>query len=261
MCKPIASAFEKIINGNNNVGNGVATPQVSAPVAPAAPDPAEVERQRQADLARAEQERQAAERAAEAERQRQAELARQARISSGRTKIDEAFAPFDDGYYNNVSQSYNQFATDDLNRQYQGQLGNLISTLARNSGLAGAARTRGIDALREQYDTAIRGIPERGQQIAESLRSGVASAKSELYGANDQDPGVDSIASTASSRAGQLKQTNFSPIAQLMIDPSQFMGRAAAGAGAAAAGQGGGSKAPALFSSTRQARGGGYTVA
>lgn len=262
MCDPV-TATAVVVGGyaaKELLDDGGGGGGQAAPAAPAEPqvDPAEAERQRQAEEARKAEERAAAERAAEAERQRVAEEQRVSRINTGRTKIDDAFAPFDSSFYNNVSQSYNDFASDDLNQQYQTQLSGLISALTRSGGLNTAARSRGIDALRDQYDTARSQIGTKGQEYANSIQSSVSSAKDALYGQNAGDPGLDTIGSSATAKASELQATpKFSPIAQLMIDPTQFM---ASRPGTVATGSGGGSKTPALFSANRQARGGGYTV-
>lgn len=248
MCAPvITNLIDDLVGGGGGGGGQTAAAAPAAPAAPAV-DPAEEARKR-------EEEKAAAERAAEAERQRIAAEQKAARISQGRTSIDDAFSPFDTSFYNNVSQSYNDFATNNLNQQYQSQLGSLISSLARTGSLNSAARSRGIDALRSQYDDAMNKLPSKGDEIISSLRTNVDSAKSGLYSQNDADPGVDSIASTAKAKAGELKNTSFSPLATLMIDPSQF----AVGRGSVVGGSGGSSN-PALFSQIRQSRGGGYTV-
>lgn len=252
MCAPVIQSVVDLVTGGGDSGGG-GSPAAAAPAAPAAPavDPAEEARKR-------EEEKAAAERAAEAERQRIAAEQKAARISQGRTSIDDAFAPFDTSFYNNVSQSYNDYATNNLNQQYQGQLGSLISSLARTGGLNSAARTRGVEALRSQYDDAMSKLPTKADEVISSLRSGVDSAKTGLYSQNDADPGVDSIASTAKAKATELQTNkNFSPLATLMIDPTQF----ATGRGSVVGSSMGGSSNPALFSQIRQSRGGGYTVA
>lgn len=258
MCAPIIENTLKGIGdvlGLGGSSSGSAAPQ-AAPAAPQV-DPAEVERQRQAEEARQAEERAAAERAAEAERQRIAAEQRANRLSQGRTSIDDAFSPFNTSFYNNVSQSYNDFATDDLNKQYQSQLSGLISALTRSGGLSSAARTRGIDALKTQYDNAMGQIGSRGQTYSDNVASSVSNAKNALYGQNDTDPGVDTIASSASIKARELSSMpSFSPIAHLMIDPNAFV----ANRGGTLAAKAGGSASPALFSQNRQARGGGYNV-
>lgn len=258
MCAPIIENTVKGLAETLGLTSSSSSAAPAAP-APAAPqvDPAEAERQRQADQARQEEERAAAERAAEAERQRVAAEQRANRLSQGRTSIDDAFSPFNTGFYNNVSQSYNDFATDDLNKQYQTQLSGLISALSRSGGLNSAARTRGIDALKGQYDSAISQIGSRGQTYSDDVASSVSSAKNALYGQNDADPGVDAIASSASAKAKELSaMPSFSSIAHLMIDPNAFV----ANRGGTLAAKAGGAASPALFSQNRQARGGGYNV-
>jgi hypothetical protein len=261
MCDPVSAvvavvAASQLLDDGGGGGGGSA----AAPAAPAV-DPAEAERKKAEEKAAAEakaaEERAAAERAAEAERQRVAAEQKAARLSAGRSSIDDAFGPFDTSYYNNVSQSYNDFATDNLNKQYQSQLGNLISTLARSGTLNTAARTRGVDDLRTQYDSAMANLPSASSNLVSALRSNVDSAKTGLYSTNDTDPGVDSIKTSAIAKASDLKQTNFSPLATLMIDPSQYAVGRGSVAGAAKAG---GAASPALFSQARQSRGGGYTV-
>lgn len=260
MCDPVAVVAAVVAANvlNDSGGGGGGGGSSAAPAAPATPvDPAEAERQRQAEEARKAEEKAAADRAAEAERQRIAAEQRAARVSQGRTTIDDAFKPFDSSFYNNVTKSYNDFATDDLNKQYQSQLSGLISALSRTGGLNSAARTRGIDALKGQYDDAIGQISSRGKTYSDSVASSVTNAKEALYGQNDTDPGIDTITSSASAKAKELSSMpSFSPIAHLMIDPNAF----AANRGGTLGAKAGGAASPALFSQTRQSRGGGYTV-
>ncbi len=239
----------------------------SSPAPAAAPevDPAEVERQR---LARETADREASERAAEerrqqaeAERVRVAAEQRAGRIGAGKKSIADAFSPYDqDSFYNNAATGYNDFQSQDINTQYQQQLGNLISSLARTGRLNTASRTRGVDALRGQYEDAMGRVPNAGKQYSDSLRTNINDSRNALYLQNEQDPGVDLISSTATSKAGEFAApTGYSRLASLMIDPSQF---ALSRGNVIAAGKGGGAAAtPALFSQTRQARGGGFSVA
>ena len=253
MCSPsISSLWQSASDDNSSAAQG------------SAPDPAEIERQRSEKEA-ADQE--AFERAAEARRQQaEAEIVRVAaeqrtgRIGAGKKSIADAFSPYDqDSFYNNAATSYNDFQSQDINTQYQEQLGNLISTLARTGGLNTAARNRGVDALRGQYDDAMGQVPAAGQQYSDSLRTNINDSRNALYAQNDQDPGVDSISSTATSKAGEFAApTGYSRLANLMIDPSQF---AQSRVNGIAPGSGGGAAAPALFNQIRQARGGGFSVA
>lgn len=231
----------------------------------AAPDPAEVERQRvakqMADQEAAERAAEESRQQAEAERVRVAAEQRAGRIGAGKKSIADAFSPYDqDSFYNNATSGYNDFQSQDINSQYQQQLGNLISSLARTGGLNTAARTRGVDALRGQYDDAMGRVPDAGKQYTDTLRTNINDSRNALYSQNDQDPGVDSISSTATSKAGEFAApTGYSRLANLMIDPSQF---ATNRGGVIAAGKGGGAAAtPALFNQTRQARSGGFSVA
>lgn len=205
------------------------------------------------EAARVEAENRAVEEAAAA-----AERARQERIAQGRTSIDDSFSQFNDDYFSGIDRQAEQFARSDLDQQYKSQLGNLISTLARTGNIRSASRSRGIDSLRDQYQTALGQVDAYGDKYADTARSSVMSSRDALYGMNDgSDP--DAVARSASDKASELRSGgggSFSRLATLMIDPTQFM----ASKPGAVAGSGGGAGNPALFNQSRQARGGGYTV-
>jgi hypothetical protein len=251
MCSPsiVSSLWQSASDENSSAAQG------------SAPDPAEIERQRfQKEAA----DQEAFERDAEARRQQADRVAaeqRTGRIGAGKKSIADAFSPYDqDSFYNNAATGYNDFQSQDINTQYQQQLGNLISTLARTGGLNTSARNRGVEALRGQYDDAMRQVPAAGQQYSDSLRTNINDSRNALYSQNDQDPGVDSISSAATSKAAEFAApTGYSRLANLMIDPSQF---AESRVNGIAPGSGGGASAtPALFNQIRQARGGGFSVA
>jgi hypothetical protein len=204
------------------------------------------------EIARANAEQKAVEEAAA-----RAEQERQARVAQGRTSIDDAFASFNDNYFSGIDKQAEQYARSDLDKQYQSQLGNLISTLARTGNIRSATRTRGIDALRDQYQSALGQVDAYGDNYADTARNSVQSSRNELYGMNDGS-NPDAIATSASEKANALRSGGggFSRLATLMIDPTQFMNSKP---GAVAA-SGGGAGNPALFNQSRQSRGGGYTV-
>ncbi len=159
--------------------------------------------------------------AAEAERQRQEELARQGRITEGAGKIDEAFGQFGDDFYNQRKQAYIDYATPELDSQYQDSMRSLVAALSRTGNLNSSTRAERMARLNEQYNQRKLDITNTGLDYANQARNAVDSARGELLTQNSSlaDPNV--ISGNASARAASLAQMpSFSPLGQLLADVS-----------------------------------------
>jgi hypothetical protein len=128
----------------------------------------------------------AAARQAEADRQamRKQEEERQANIRAGQGKIDEAFAQFDQPYYDKYKTDYTGFYTPQVENQYGIARDKLIATLAGKGTLdstVGANKFAQLDKTRADTETDI------GNQAADAsndLKKRVEDTKSNLYSIN-----------------------------------------------------------------------------
>jgi hypothetical protein len=185
------------------------------------------EQQRQADaILRAQQE--------EAERVRQAEIRRQANIAEGQDIISSAFSQFDDGFFGNRSQSYIDYATPQLDQQYNDAMQSLVRSLARGGNLNSSLRAQSMADLQRQRDQGMLTIAEQGNRYANDARSAIEASRSNLItqNANLADPGV--IRSLADSQVASLSASqNFTPLQSLISALSRQSGTSATGAPAA----------------------------
>jgi hypothetical protein len=193
--------------------------------------------------------------AAEAEAARVAEEKRLSDIAAGRTAIEDNFGQFNDPYYQGIEDSFTNFQMDDLNAKYGKALGTLISELSRTGQLRGATRNRGIDALKQSYDSNKGLISDAASQLSSDQRARVGAAQEALYSSNEATPGSGITSSAARAQELMASTPNqFTKLANILIDPNNFANVAGTKA------SGGGSAAPALFSQERSARSGGYVV-
>lgn len=178
-------------------------------------------------LAQEAENRRIAEAQAEAERLRQAEERRQANIAQGQQEIASAFGQFDDNFFNQRAQSYLDFATPQLDRQFQDQVRQLTASLARTGNLNSSLRGDLMGQLQREYDTSRLSLAEQARGFADQARSGVTTAKSRLMESNAQlaDPGT--IRNSAMAEAQGLRANpQFAQLGQLLSDLSANVGPA-----------------------------------
>ncbi len=122
---------------------------------------------------------------AEAERQRQAMLAaentRQGNIKAGNSAIDNAFAQFNDDYFNKASNSYAGAQLPELNNQLTQARGDLTAQLAERGTLESSIGAHRFGQLEERAGNARAGIGNAATDFANGLRSNVDTAKNKLY--------------------------------------------------------------------------------
>lgn len=166
-----------------------------------------------------------AEAQAEADRLRQAEERRQANIAEGQQEISGAFGQFDDNFFNQRAQSFLDFATPQLDRQYQDQMRQLTASLARTGNLNSSVRGDLMGQLQREYDTGKLGIADQARGFSDQARSGVSSAQARLMESNAQlaDPGT--IRNSAMAEAqGLSANPQFANLGQLLSNLSANVG-------------------------------------
>ena len=115
---------------------------------------------------------------------RRAEEERQARIRAGDAKITDQFKGFDDAFYDNRRNAYLDFAKPQVTDQYEDAFKQLTLALADSNLLnsSAAARRRG-DLLKKKGEYE-RQIGSKANEYANTARSQVESAKSDLRSQN-----------------------------------------------------------------------------
>lgn len=147
--------------------------------------------------------------------------ARAARIASGKQQIDQAFGGFDDGFFNQIKQSYIDYAQPQLDDQYADQKKNIIYALARKGTLNSSMSGDQMARLDKQYATNQTTIQGAGGDYANSARRDVIANKNDV---TNQliSTGDDSAAGTAafSTAKAIAAPPSFSPLGALFSNVS-----------------------------------------
>jgi G:T/U-mismatch repair DNA glycosylase len=162
---------------------------------------------------------------AEAERMREAENRRQANISEGQGIISSAFGQFDDGFFGNRSQSYIDYATPQLDRQYNDAMQSLVRSLARGGNLNSSLRAQSMADLQRQRDKGMLTIADQANRYANDSRSAIEASRSNLISqnANLADPGA--VRALTDSQVSSLSAgQNYSPLQTLISALSRSSG-------------------------------------
>lgn len=153
---------------------------------------------------------------------RRAEEERQARIRAGDAKITDQFKGFDDAFYDNRRNAYLDFAKPQVTDQYEDAFKQLTLALADSNLLnsSAAARRRG-DLLKKkgEYERQIGG---KANEYANTARSQVESAKSDLRSQNMNIANPTLVAANAAQRARSLNEIPvFDPLVNLFAGAAE----------------------------------------
>jgi predicted RNA-binding Zn ribbon-like protein len=164
---------------------------------------------------------------AEAERIREAEQRRQQNITQGQSEIAGAFGQFNDDFYGQRAQAYQNFATPQLERQYQDQMKQLTAALARSGNLNSSLRGDLMGQLQRQFDQGKLTIADTSRGYADQAKSSVEQARARLMESNMSlaDPGVIRNSATAEAQ-GLMANPQFANLGQLLSNLSANVGSA-----------------------------------
>ena len=158
----------------------------------------------------------------EYEQQRAEEAARQARIKSGMENINNAFAGYDDAFYNERAADYMNYAKPEIQDQYVDAMKDLTRALARSGNLNSSLAAQRRADLLEKRNKAEVDAARRGQGYANDTRAALANVKSNLIQQNNAlaDPTlIAAMAANQSQAASALP--DYSPIGQLFAGATQ----------------------------------------
>lgn len=158
----------------------------------------------------------------EYEQQRAEEAARQARIKSGMENINNAFAGYDDAFYNERATDYMNYAKPEIEDQYVDAMKDLTRALARSGNLNSSLAAQRRADLLEKRNKAEVDAARRGQGYANDTRAALANVKSNLIQQNNAlaDPTlIAAMAANQSQAASALP--DYSPIGQLFAGATQ----------------------------------------
>lgn len=154
-----------------------------------------------------------------AEIARKAEEARQARITQGRTNIDEAFSGFNDDFYTGYQNDYSSYYNPQLDDQYGDAVKRLTLQLAQTGNLTGSVGANQLADLQKNYDNQKLAIAGQAVDATNDLRGSIDTRKTQLYSDNraSADPGNASSAAASAVTALQPAQPS-SPLANVFGD-------------------------------------------
>jgi hypothetical protein len=163
--------------------------------------------------------------AGEAARVRQAEERRQQNIAAGQNEISSAFGQFNDDFYGTRMKSYLDYATPQLDKQYQDQLRSLTASLARSGNLNSSLRGELMGKLQQEYNKGKLTIADQARSYTDQTRAAANAARARLMETNMSlaDPGV--IRGSALADASRLTANpQFASLGNLLSDLSGSLG-------------------------------------
>jgi len=132
---------------------------------------------------------------------------------------------FDDDFYNSRQQEYIDYATPQLDQQYEDAVKALTFSLSRNGRLDSSTAADQRAGLLEDYNTQKTAIADKGLEYANNARSSVAGARSDLVALNSNLANPATIANEAQNRLSSLQQTpTFDTLAPLFVNVGEGLG-------------------------------------
>jgi hypothetical protein len=158
----------------------------------------------------------------EYQRQLAEEEARQGRITQGKDNIDAAFSGYNDQFYADRAADYMSYAQPQIEDQYEKAMKDLRIALARSGQLVGSERIERENELLKKFNDAELQAARKGQSIADTTRSNLATIKSNLLGQNASlaDPSL--IAAQAQNQIMANTQVpEYNPISNIFANATE----------------------------------------
>ena len=176
----------------------------------------------------------------EAKLARADEQARQEKIRQGTSRIAQIFdSEFNDDFFNRRRDSYLNYARPQLQSQYDDAGKELTFSLARSGMLDSSVRGEKQGELQRLFDLNNQGIADEALAQANSVKTDVEGARSNLVGMLNATGDQEGAVNSALTRAKILsKPEAYSPLGQLFTDFTSGLGTQAAHERAALASNG-----------------------
>lgn len=157
----------------------------------------------------------------------QQEAERQARIREGLARVDHMFRRFDDGFYGQREGAFLDYATPQLDRQFQDAREALIYALADAGTLTSSPAASRLSDLERQYSENKLRVADEARAYVSGLRSDVENARQNVT----QNVLASADVGLAEQLAGRQAQAlsvapTFSPLAQLFANVTAGLGAA-----------------------------------
>lgn len=135
------------------------------------------------------------------------EAARQQRIREGTEQVNQTFdSQFNDSFFDGRSQAYTNYATPQLQQQYQDAQKQLTYALARSGQLDSSVRAQRESDLTRLYDQRATEIANQAQDYENQSRNSVEDARSSIISQLNASGDAEQAARDATNRATSLTQ-------------------------------------------------------
>jgi hypothetical protein len=151
------------------------------------------------------------------------EKERQARIAQGTTKVNQAFAGYDDPYYAKRAEDYSAWAMPQVEDQYKKAQEQLLYALTRQMGSTNTseATTRQAE-LAKNYGIAKTQQTDTGLALANSARSNIENARSQVLAELSASADPNSAATSALNRADLASHVDpYTPLGELFANVTE----------------------------------------
>lgn len=148
---------------------------------------------------------------------REREEARQQRIREGTGQIDNAFSQFNDGFFQNVRDTYMDFYQPQVDHQYRRAGDNLAFALARAGTGNSSIAARNQADLTTQYNDTLATLLSQATGEADRQRGRVQGERSSLLSLLNATGDADRVSNEALTRTQQLYQErpSYNPIGDI----------------------------------------------
>lgn len=164
----------------------------------------------------------------------QQEKDRQAKISQGMTSINNQFAQFDPTFYQKRADDYSNWATPQMQQQYDDAAKNLTYALARQYGTLDTSEAASRQARLAQAKTLAEGnIADQAQSYADTAKNNVENERTALVNQLQATADPSQASSEALRQAGILTNQSqaYSPLQDLFSNVMQGLGTLYSGSG------------------------------
>lgn len=132
-------------------------------------------------------------------------------VSAGKSSIDDAFAQFDDPYYQKFAQIYKDALNPQLDQQYVLARDKLTAVLAGRDTLDSTPGAQALSQQSKTYNDTQATIGNNATSAANSLRTNVDNTKGQLYAENTATADPLTMAAQVQAQSGALVAPQPSP--------------------------------------------------
>lgn len=125
-------------------------------------------------------------------------------VAAGKASIDNAFAQFDQPYFDNYAKTYRDTYNPQLDDQYGVAKDQMIARLAGTDQLGGSVGNNDTARLNKTYNDTQADIANKSVDAENAFKASVDNSKSNLYALNTQAADPLTVASEAQSTAGSI---------------------------------------------------------